>query len=466
MPLSVSLEPSIDGITPDGVFSFTLYYNNKKNDFNKSVYYYGINAYIHTIHQMSNEFFKNWYMIIYTNAASIKLLKEAFDQIKYPKLLFAVCSWPEYEINGSIENTIMRTLRFHAISLFPESDIAVRDADTIFAYEIKDTNLNNYTIYSEIANWELDFLQNIRTNDEAFDKDIIIGTSPNYVVGWHSNMPSNKVFNPKIEYKFMNGDKAIYIAEYVKNTNPAYILNNQNAMFFRSKQGIYAGFVNFLKSRKVDYWKENIEKYITDRYSIVTHNNEQYISNKFVPQLDNSKLTAIQTHMAEIFNYTIGKDERAIIFGIIPYYLDKCYFYYIPYNAEKGSFYMRNIDNFYSNVINKKTETRKYNSSKKIKILASRVENATSYKNKETGISFHKHIYNIFSDLSVKYLAWLENFNSKINMYASNMATKMMLKNSTNPVTANNIFIGGRRKRGTKKYKKKNAARKSRKNSH
>jgi hypothetical protein len=337
------------------------------------------------------------------------------------------------------------------------------------------------TLYKKIAEWEIDFLKNLRHDKEAEDKHIIIGVNENYQAGWHSNLPFKATFNPDIKYATS--------INYTRNTSPNYIPKEQNSMFFRSNYGVFAGFVTFFKGRSVDYWT-NIENYLTSRYSIIMQNNEQLISNKLVPSIENSNLSYYDTKVGlKIHSYEIGKDERAIIFGIIPYYLNDCYFYFIEYNAKIGNYYVPDTNTFHSQHVYEKVKniqgfTHKKNLYQKIDLINARVENVLSYATKNTHESFNTYMHRQFADFSNKYKAWLAKFPSKLNKYKKNMAKKMTYKSTAKnipkrgltlfgktfgsnkkSVASQNLFVkltGGKKSRKTKKK----MARKTRKIKH
>jgi hypothetical protein len=455
MPLSISLTQNIDPEIPDGVFSFTLYYNGGLDELMNSVYYYGIQSYLEAVHNAENLFFTNWYVIIYTNEKSINLLKAVFPHETYPKLIIAECHWPEYEIDGDFDNYILRCMRFHAISLFRKSDVAVRDADTLFPSNFNDIIEDGdddeertrrlKVLYKKIANWELEFLQNIVKEPEFNNKYIAIGTAPDYIAGWHANMPLKKAFNPDINF--------LHLHDCI-----------ENPMFFRTKHGIYAGFVTFFKNEEHNYWTD-IENYLTNRYYKIEYDNQLYISNKFIPPCE--KNLAKKGKEVYMVNYGMGKDERAILFGIIPYHLEDCYFYYIKYSS--GQYpsinYARPLPTLHSNVITNKIKNKR---PAYIKLLDIKVENIASYKNNNE-TSYHQLMYNYFSEFRDKYLEWLSNLKSNVNHSMNIMANKMQFKSNIykndknkKKVTKNNLFIGGKRTRKSKKR----AARKTRKMKH
>jgi hypothetical protein len=121
-------------MTRDGYFSMTLYYRSDAHTFIDTDYFHGISIYAKFIN--SEPFFANVGLIIYTDKDTYQTLEDNFHT--YPKVIIAVVNWPRFgQSRGKfIEGTILRTLRYQAQDHFKGAWIAVRDADTIFAYEI------------------------------------------------------------------------------------------------------------------------------------------------------------------------------------------------------------------------------------------------------------------------------------------------------------------------------------------
>jgi hypothetical protein len=98
---------------------------------------------------------------------------------------------------------------------------------------------------------------------------------------------------------------------------------------FEAPFGIYAGFTNFSATSPRDIWALSVD-YITARYSIVNRSTDPVIDNSIRGWQDRS--------------IAIGKDERILLFAIMPKYIDIIYFFWINYAP--------NIGNKTKNVIN------------------------------------------------------------------------------------------------------------------
>ncbi len=128
-----------------GYFSTTLYYHSDK-PFTKTDYYFGIKIYTLLINEHPYFQDNDVGFIIYTDGASYPLLAEHFGLI--PKVIIAEVSWPRFMLRkNTIEGTILRCMRYHAKVIFPAAWIAIRDADTLFAYEINNALIKRQLQY-------------------------------------------------------------------------------------------------------------------------------------------------------------------------------------------------------------------------------------------------------------------------------------------------------------------------------
>ncbi len=321
-------------LTRAGYFSTTLYYRSTTVPFTETDYYYGIKIYTQIINE--RRYFKNVGFIIYTDAATYPLLQKHFGAI--PKVIIAIVQWPRYSVRkGVIENTILRCLRFQAKVLFPSAWIAVRDADTIFAYEINNALIkkvstylpNDYysglktdiiyrsnvedileTLADEIGYWEATF---IRIWLRAGDK-IVLSTSDQYRATWHKEMPYTYAARPFIT------DPSILNKDYIYVTQRDHIrklLEEGRSTFgviFDAPKGVYAGFSHLAADAPADFWRVCC-KYLTSHYKLITSSikEKKIISNTY------SSIGAI------------GKDERMILFGAMPQFFDDMYFVHLDY---------------------------------------------------------------------------------------------------------------------------------------
>ena len=106
----------------NALFSFVLYYRKDIESFINSRYYIGLLIYAEIIH--TNDFFKDYGMVIYTDKSTSEILKKFFSI--YEKCIIGIVTWPKFSIGYEIEDTVLRCLRFHALEAFPDSDIFIR----------------------------------------------------------------------------------------------------------------------------------------------------------------------------------------------------------------------------------------------------------------------------------------------------------------------------------------------------
>jgi len=329
----------------EGIFSFVLYYNvsNKIEDFKQTKYYLGLLLYAEIIDK--NPFFTNYGMIVYTDEDSYELLSSFL--LIYPKLILAVTHWPQFAINSTITGTVLRCLRFHALEAFPNSHILVRDADTIFIGEIasfdhvyasgyKTTDaktgevIEDYRqfLINKIGDWEQQFV-------ELWLKEgspMLFGVSPDYLDEWHSEFPfiypiKNLKTQPRFNYliKHLRTRKQYEQINMLGKERGDRFKNYQKAtgieFYKKSPSGIYAGFVNFLRTRPDDLWLYSYD-YIARHYKLIeVEDKKKEISN------------------LRLWIHTVGKDERILIFTMIIKYVSRCFFLYIDYNSSKEQEY-------------------------------------------------------------------------------------------------------------------------------
>lgn len=459
LDITYNHNPSTDIEAFEGLFSFTIYTKNDYDSFKHTSYYYGIYTYLKFIH--TNEYFSKYGVILYTDTKSSEVIKKAFSIEEYQKLIIAVCKWPYFEVdNNTIESTIQRCLRFEATKRFPNAIVAVRDADTIFTDYLNffNNNNNNDSKLLQVLNtkskyiglWEQHFLEKMI----QINKPLIMGVNPTYIASWHRNFPKMKTFSPDI---FQKGE------EYITHLETGLI-------DFYSNYGVYAGFVTFLKNRPTDIWDKCFD-YLTSRYRMILDKDKKVISNVYYYQDLSSIMNGLQTRartgIIEPRTLKIGKDERIIIFTMLPYHLDLCYFFYVPYDLQA----YENIDDFSSDVL-------KSMGVKKIKLIGPQYINqvidvAVSYKNNTTKESFNDTFYGYFKDMTTKYLEWIQTYNNKYNGYLNKFVKtvrynkNLFTKNNAikNRPTKNKIFInqdGGLKK--TKRRKRISRKRKTHKN--
>ena len=339
---NIILKYSSDYSAHTGIFSFTIYSRNGSEQFRKSPYFIGLLLYAEIIHSPLFPFFSNTGLILYTDKNTYSILYPFFAP--YEKVIFGITEWPAFAIEDTIEDSILRCLRFHAVEAFPMAWICCRDADTIFPNEIFlcdeayskgykgiDSDgrvVEDYRVFlvEQIGKWEQLFILTWLDDEK---NPIYLGTSPTYRAGWHTNMGVQwpiKTLWKNDTYKKKRGPNGSSVnigyerlgrfSNYEEETGTSFIM--------RAPFGIWAGFCNFSNERPHDIW-ELCYDYITQRYTLVN-------DTKYGLQISNSYIKLDYAPM------DVGKDERIILFAIIPKYVKLCYFYWINYTENLKSF--------------------------------------------------------------------------------------------------------------------------------
>ena len=311
-----------------GYFSFTIYTNKSIDEFLLTSYYLGLMLYAEIIH--TQEYFKDTAMLLYTDNRSINVLQNTLGM--YPKVIFCVVNWPTFKIDNSIEDTVLRCMRFHAIEAFPQAWICIRDADTLYVREIMTANeaytkgykghtpegqeVEDYRpfLIQKIGGWETEFIKMWLEEGSPLNFGVNVG----YLHTWHMEVPlmyPRRVMPITDPRQNIRGPKDVTIHP---STETGGRFRNFNVSM-KAPKGVYAGFSNFSNKRSKDLWSGAYE-YITSHYLIINtiYNNEK---------------------MQQISNYGvvepmyIGKDERIILFVFIAHYFDDCYFFSTEYSG-------------------------------------------------------------------------------------------------------------------------------------
>lgn len=337
-------------MTRSGYFSMTLYYRSEE-PFTDTDYFHGINIYAKFIN--SAPFFANVGLIIYTDKETYPILQSYFGT--YPKVIIAVVNWPRFAQSGGrrIEGTILRTLRYQAQDHFKGAWIAIRDADTIFAYEINNclkvivgdllTEISEENNAAEllkqymplnkksltnvisrpnadklmtnlgkmIASWEEKFISRWLSAGDL----IVISTSDDYHASWHRHLPFTYAPKPLPKTYNTNTVKTKFTDAHERSHFDKLLAYRQDPSFvlLRAPLGVYAGFTNIAAGAPKDIWTRCC-KYLTSFYSMIkTESGKSIISNTY---------SSIQS---------TGKDERVILFALITKYLDDMYFIHLDY---------------------------------------------------------------------------------------------------------------------------------------
>lgn len=308
---SIEYKSSVGFDDMKGAFVTTYYFRDSDcttcNDFKgqdspwvkTDVYKVGILRYLEVTKQPS---FEGWKVIIYldqhslenpvfrtnTNTERAIKHKKEWDEIsQHPNVVFAVVNWPEYAVGSkgdgkTIDNAILRALRFKAFHDFSDIPIFLRDADTLFENLIKGevgtTTLANFT--QALATWEKTLWDSLKAIfSEPNPYRILVASQPNYYRQWH--------IHPKTG----------------KRTTGCYAAITSSL-----------GGVSEFKDGSL--WKSCL-KYLRENMQIIKEGENLVPSNITKPTY-------------------IGKDEQLLSFVIIPAIFHKVYFYYFEYIKIEG----------------------------------------------------------------------------------------------------------------------------------
>jgi hypothetical protein len=452
-----------NGAGLDHIFSF-VYYLPPTSNFEGSLYHFGLTAYLNMVH--ATDFPFQCGMIIYTDAYTFPTLRAFFPEERYPKLTLAVVSWAYFSSKEGIVNFfILRTLRYHAVQQYPNKNVHIRDADTLFVVVGK----SNFG--EQVKKWEQKYLEFVKAH--VHHKQIVIGASSGYGSDYHQNLPypieftfPMRTIKGKSQFeKFTKSYPYTHLyttANILKPENNAVITNISQDILYRKpddykaaeyftkykeyvdglkkeektlnyyskkdqqrrgeikksideilekakddfKQtipkerlqpapfsytfkkefmyypyyAIYAGFVSVLKDRSGirDFWDRCVQ-YLLQRYRMTLdlETGKEIVSNELLKPGDEGHPIAM------------GKDERMILYGIVPDFLSKILFLPIDYSTELTSY--GQLPNF--------VKQNEYFSPKKI----------AKHLNETTSYSLSKS----FQEESENYKHWLAEFYKK-----------------------------------------------------
>lgn len=444
----IGQNPSGDGLT--GIFSFVLYIFEDRGELSMknpqtSIYFFGLNAYIQAVHREDSKLADHG-VVIYTDNSTLPKLSAAFPLEKYPKLIFCIVEWPYFSNEkGILDRPLMRTLRFQAPDQFPHHTIQVRDADTLFVgffpdkKEVEKGNINTKQIekvYQQIYEWESTYIQEFLPSLPP-SKKIIMGTHPNYNLGFHKNIPyafpfsfvletdvekssgmkenearvhlyvksnnlqeddakkkmnktldlfsmrfekepkqripyeSNTLFEKRkellkerktlnryeisniprleaIDHELNKIQKEVIqqymdtVPEKKRKIIPLYQYIVQKYMF-KGYQAVYAGFLTITRNRKgiEDFWSKCVE-YLFQHVKMTKNERTDKLvtTNNMIRGSSSSQLGRKEKSLNEIDAqrksvYSIGKDERMLIWAIIPEYINNIFFFNVNYVPDK-----------------------------------------------------------------------------------------------------------------------------------
>jgi hypothetical protein len=195
---------------PKGVFSSTYYFGRdfkgQDDPWSKlDVYKAGILQYLKVTEARQ---FEGWKLILYTDVLSLErsnqldasMFKTApppekleqhrkeWEDIKdHPNVIFAAVVWPEYAVGygdstKTIDNAILRALRYKAFHDYPDIPVFIRDADTLFENLVRVRS-----IVPELIAWEAKFLETLKSIFKAPNSPyrMVIASQPSYQRQWH-----------------------------------------------------------------------------------------------------------------------------------------------------------------------------------------------------------------------------------------------------------------------------------------
>lgn len=188
-----------DDKEPTGLFSFVFYTYPGTRSESMEKYLIGLRFYLRLIEETE---FHGWKLIIYTTPLTLKAIQErdksaartlAVELFNHERIILAVVDWPEYHNRrapGSIEDTVMRCLRYHAFVQFPDIPVYVRDADTTFSLE---TDITDKKRADKAYENNSPFERYFKRAYTAFNEEhrhtypMLYGTSIEYSRSWHTN---------------------------------------------------------------------------------------------------------------------------------------------------------------------------------------------------------------------------------------------------------------------------------------
>jgi hypothetical protein len=300
----------------NGLFSFVLYHEKNAtfptlSKFKASGVMCGLTAYINMLHTDTDDILKTWGAVVYTDKNTCTTLLKSFPFDKYPKLIIAVAAWPFYaNDDGSLESSILRCMRYHAMELAPSKPVCIRDADTIFHHAIEYNRIyKRYTdeLHALIRNWEVEFISAWKGayahhTKNGYDQ-IILGTSKDYTEPWHSDIPYPLPINDTAMKKYKLDKFFIKSHKYIR---------------FNAGNGVYAAFVNIGadKSAFPKLWSQCIDFLLQRYYMINSPHNNRLICDYF---------------SEDIVGNTHGKDEKLLMFVVLRNALKYIQIMYIDY---------------------------------------------------------------------------------------------------------------------------------------
>lgn len=301
---------SFTGMNPKGqglsdIFSFTYYLMPKKNstnfakNFMQTKYYQGLKAYIEMVH--SPEFPFKGGVIVYTDSFTKPILESLFPLNDYPNLVLALVNWPYFtNEKGNVDQPVLRMLRYQAVDHFPTHNVHMRDADTLFVALMKRVDFLKH-----VLDWETAYLQFV-PKVAATGKQIILGSNEEYQPTYHDNMAFPSV-----------------IANLTKLNSGKRAQSNYKYM---SYNGVFAGFASVLENREgiEEFWRLCVEYALQRYYMVEDPETKELVTINYLYKI----------------SYADGKNERMLLYSVIPKLMSKIYFMNVDYDE-------REIKDFY-----------------------------------------------------------------------------------------------------------------------
>jgi len=383
----------------DGYFSFVLYQEGADDPNNFITYMnkpliFGIDFYINMLHtETMEDRLKRWGVIVYTDIHAYEYLRKLFPFESYPKLIIAVVIWPHYSHkDGRVDYSILRCLRFQAMELFPTKAICARDSDTIFhvmTHKYQKDKKHKNEIISLLRKWELAFLDawlasytpeemeeyNRNPRPEGkIDKKVVLGSSNHYRTEWHVDVP--------YPIPFVDGavEKYKLVNLFKRKENPLMFVG----------WGLYAGFVNIGADKSgVEYIWKICAEYLLERYTMIKDKH--------------SHSHASDMYAHKILGSVFGKDEKLLMFAVLPYTLQNTYIIYIEYPVSNPSLVQVEEDPSVPSEIQKNTMLR-----------PGYVQAAIQYTNKDSHFaSVSDEFHHIYSETIERYNDFLKSWTPK-----------------------------------------------------
>ncbi len=341
-------------------------------------------------------------VVIYTTWPTLKMLAEEFSIEDYPNLVYAVPEWEYFSNEEELlSKDILRCMRYHAVELYPSLNVHMRDADTLFTAFLYAGGYDWARFQYLTCAWETTYLTIFLPEMEKQGKQIVLGGSLRYSAFYHSNIPYPVEFTFPLRKSFsgekgLNPYKHIYIRsnmytndniaelrrlrdepipqeegenwsayltrkwetekkkqqEYKATIPPErrqlipyfdHFTKDYKYMYLKGaswfgEPGLFAGFTSVLKDRKgiEEFWKICVD-YLVSRYYKTTdpETGKIILTDELIQEL--RWITSLEK-ISALKPLAFGKDERMLMYGILPAYFPMVYFFDMRYYKEMKSY--------------------------------------------------------------------------------------------------------------------------------